>query len=134
MKTDPKDESGCRKTIREAIKALNVFGVVMICLAVAYTTYCFCLSMPPVNYWLPKNWGSLRSLMQVTDGIWFVYSCISVFAFNTLKNGFCVLLCAQFKLLSYRLKNVIALQKGSEGEKLRKEIKNLVEYHVFLLE
>lgn len=132
MKVDPMDESGSQKKLEESLKALNMFGVFMIGLGIVYTAYCICLSMPPIRYWLPQDYSLLQTIIMVTEVVWFEYSCISVFAFNSLFIGFCVNMCVQYRLISYKLENMAAHSQNTE--KMKQEIKELIEHHIFVLE
>lgn len=129
---DPTDESGSRRKIGKTLRALNIFGVVMISLGIAYTTFCICLSMLPIKYWMPQNYEYLENVMTVTEGVWFLYSCISVLAFNTLFIGFCSIICVQYRLISKRLQNIVGF--GTESEELKAEFKAIVEHHIFILQ
>lgn len=127
---DPADESGSCRKIKETLRALNMFGFSMLCLGIAYTTYGIWLSMVPIKYWLPQGYHFLDQVMMVSEGVWFVYSCINVLGFNALFIGVCINTCVQYRLISYRLQNIAALSKTEE---LRKEMKTLVEHHIFVL-
>lgn len=132
---DPADESRSRRKIKETLRVLNIFGVFMICLGIVYTTYGICFSMLPIKYWLPQGYHFLDKIMMVTEAIWFAYSCISVLAFNALFIGFCINICVQYRLISYRLQNVATFTQISANgtKKLKNEMKVLVEHHIFVL-
>lgn len=131
ISVDPRDESESQKKIKESLRAINVFGVFMVSLGITYISYCTCLSMPPIAYWLPQEYTVLETIIMISEEIWFAYSCISVFAFNTLFIGFCVNMCVQYRLISYRLENVHVVSKNN-GE-LKREIKAIIEHHIFIL-
>lgn len=129
---DPKDNSASQKKIKESIKAINIFGVIMVSLAISYTSYSICLSMPPIAYWLPQNYIFMETIILVTEEIWFAYSCISVFAFNAIFIGFCANVCVQNRLISYTLENVAIHSNNPEA--VKREMKLLIEHHIFVLE
>lgn len=131
MIVDLRDKSGSQKKLKKILKAVNFFGVFITCLGIVYTTYCFCLSMPPIKSWLPRN-HILQTIILSTEGIFFSYSCVSVFAFNTLFIGFCINMCVQYRLISYRLEN--AFESSENIQQIREELRLIIEHHVFVLE
>lgn len=129
---DPGDESGSQKQLRKYLKGLNIFGVFMVCLGTAYISYCVCLLMPPIEYWLPDRYLFLSKIIMITEIMWFAYASISVFAFNALFVGFCVNMCIQYRLISYRLLNMAKF--FNETNQMKREIKMIVDHHIFILE